>query len=166
MKTLFLMLFFGAATLANAQTDRDNMSLKETKQTRTMGSEQSQKFQNAEEVAKGLNITAGEAEKVWSIYTEYRSAGKKLMEKNRESMKRSKAGGEKMTNQEYEKTHRAGFETRRERINLDETYYNRLLEVLPASKVHLLLKQDRKRKPVRTLDQKPEQTRTRMQQTE
>src|SRR5690554_5360802 len=95
MKTIFLTLFFGAATLANAQTNRDNMSLEQSKQTRTMGSE-SEKFQNAEEVAKGLDITSDEAEKVWEIYTEYKTAGKNQMEKKRESMKRSKARAERM----------------------------------------------------------------------
>ena len=163
MKSLFLMLFFGAATIANAQATREKMELKETPQSRP-GFEQSHKFQNAEEMAKGLNISLEEAEKAWAIYTEYQAERKNFNQKKRDSMRSSKLAEEKMTDQVYEKRHRMGFDLRREQINLDEKYYNQLLEVLAASKVHELLKQERYRNYDRSSGKKPAPERSRMQQ--
>lgn len=166
MKILFLTALLGAATLVNAQTTKDNLSVQESKQTERMAAE-SQQFNSAEELAKGLAISQADAEQVWSKYTAYKAAKKDLMEKKRETMKSIKSGSEKMSDQDYEKAYRTNLETQRKRLDLDESYYDQFLQIIPASKVHQLLMSDRAdKKHLRRHQQKPEQTRTRMKQAE
>ncbi|NEN24180.1 hypothetical protein G3O08_11770 [Cryomorpha ignava] len=167
MKHLFLILLFGAATVANAQTNKGNSSVQQSRTAETIAPDQPQEFANAEELAKGLSLSKEEAERVWLKYTEYKSAKKNLMEKKGKSMKRIKSGSEKMSDADYESAYRAGLEMQRERIKLDESYYNQFLEILPASKVHQLLMNERNnRKHLRDIEDKPEQTRTRIRESE
>src|SRR5690606_39022296 len=114
-----------------------------------------------------LEISQDVADKVWLKYTEYKTAKKDLMHKKRESMKRMKAGGEEMSDKEYEIIYRAGLKTQRERLNLDESYYDQFLEILPASKIHQLLMSERNnRKQIHSRENKAKPTHTKMKQTE
>lgn len=167
MKTVLFTLLLGVATIANAQTNRDNLNVQQAKDTERVSSDQETQFNSAEELAKGLEISPEEAEKVWMKYSEYKSAVKNLMGKKRDTMKGLKSGGEKMSDKDYETAYRAGLETKRERINIDESYYNQFLEMLPASTVHKLLMNERNnRKHFRDSERKPEQMRSRMGQAE
>lgn len=167
MKTLLFTMLLGVATITNAQTNKDNLNVQQSKETVRVSPSQEPEFTNAEELAKGLSISQDEAEKVWTKYTEYKSARKTLMEKKRESMKGFKSSGEKMSDKDYEMAYRTGLETQRERINLDESYYDLFLKILPASKVHMLLMNDRNnKKHFRNNERKQEQTQNRMKQAE
>lgn len=162
MKHLFFTLLIGAATLANAQTTKDNLNVQQSKETEKTSYGQPQQFANAEEIAKELAISPADAEKVWTKYTEYKSAKKNLMEKRRESMKSIKSGNEKMSDKDYEIAFRTSLATQRERIDLDEAYYDQFLKIIPASKVNQLLMNERNnRKNARNNEEKPDQTRTR-----
>lgn len=167
MKHLFLVLLFATSTIVNAQSTKESQNDQQLREPDRVSPRNTQQFINAEEIEKELMISQPESEKVWAIYTEYKSARKSLLEKKRERMKSNKAGNQKMTDKDYEMVQRSSFDAQRERINLDEAYYNQFLEILPASKVHQLMKPERhnKKKPQNS-EYKPEQNRTNIRAVE
>ncbi len=156
MKNLFLVLCLSSATFLSAQTSSE-MTTQPERQKEQLA------FQNADEIAETLEISLDEAKLVWDKYAEYHGAKEGMKGKNRELMLGMRKGQEKMSDAEYERAYRGRLENQREKINLDENYYNQFLEILPASKVHTLLMADRKNKSeMREHKGQPEQQRTRI----
>ena len=145
MKNVFLALILIMATVANAQPtqERTKARTSEDRSNQEWRNDQPQ-FANAEEMAKALEIDMPTAERVWKMYSEYKESKRALMETMRNERKEMQAPGDKMTDADYEKTYRMKLGVQQARINLDESYYNRFLEILPASKVNTLLMQNKK----------------------
>lgn len=156
MKNVFLALFLITATMANAQPGQERMKTRASEETTSKEWRNDEpQFANAEEIAKALEIDQPTADNVWKTYSELRDSKKALMETMRNQRKEMQARGEKMTDADYERAYRAKLGVQRARINLDESYYNRFLEILPASKVNTLLMSNKK------MYGKPDQQRTR-----
>ena len=156
MKNLFLVICLASATLLSAQSSNE-MTNQPERQSAELA------FQNADEIAETLEISQAEAKLVWNKYAEYHRAKEGLKGKNRELMLGVRNGAEKMSDADYERAYRGRIETQREKINIDEDYYNQFLEILPASKVHTLMMADRKNKRgLRQEKGQPEQQRTRI----
>ena len=156
MKNVFLALILITATIANAQPNQERLQKRasEDRPAKEWRGEQPQ-FSNAEEMAKVLEIDQATANKAWTIYSEYKDSKKALMEPMRNDRKEMQARGEKMTDADYEKAYRTRLDIQRKRLSMDETYYNRFLEIMPASKVHTLLMTNKH------MYKKPDQQRTR-----
>lgn len=156
MKNVFLALILITATIANAQPTQERIKTRDSENppSKEWSHDQPQ-FDNAEEMAKALEIDQATAERAWITYSEYIDSKKALMEPMRNERKKMKSLGEKVTDADYEKAYRTKLEVERKRISLDESYYNRFLEILPASKIHKMLMSNKK------MYKKPDQHRTR-----
>lgn len=146
MKNLFLALTLISATLVSAQPTQDRMKTRASEEgvAREWKGDR-QQFFNSEEMAKALELDQETAEKAWETYSEYQDSKKAVMESMRNERKAMQARGEKMTDADYEKAYRTRLEVQRERIRLDEAYYDKFLEIMPASKVHILLMSNKNR---------------------
>lgn len=145
MRNVFLALILITATVANAQPGQERMKSRtsEERPSKELRYNQPQ-FSNVEEMAKALEIDKATADGAWKTYSEYKDSKKVLMETMRNERKEMKARGEKMTDAEYEKAYRTRLDVQRRRISIDESYYNRFLEIMPASKVHKMLMSNKK----------------------
>lgn len=146
MKNLFLAFILLTATIANAQPAQKQMKSRtaEEQASKEWRNDQLQ-FSNTEEMAKVLEIDQATADQAWKIYTEYKESSKALMATMRTERKEMQSRGEKMTEADYEKGYRTKLGVQRKRIDLEESYYNRFLEIMPASKIQKLLKSNKNR---------------------
>ena len=140
MKNVFLALLLITTTVAYAQPTQEQMKMRTMKDGSSKEWKNDQpEITNAEEMAKVLEIDKATAERAWIIYSEYKDSKKALMAPMRDERKEMKAIGEKMTDADYEKAYRTRLDAQRKQLSVDESYYNRFLEIMPASKVHTLL---------------------------
>ena len=148
MKTVCLVLILSCTTLVNAQTGL-NVSPTESKEAIQQVNEakpNSQAFANSTEISKALDISESEAKNVWIVYEDYNRSKQEMKDKHKDIAKRYRAASEskEMTDEQYEAGFRSRLQAKRDRLDLDETYYNKFLEILPASKVQIMLLNERK----------------------
>ncbi len=148
MKTVILAFVLSSATLLNAQpgmTVSPSVS-KESVQKVNENDLNFQAFSSSEEIAKTLEISESVAKKVWMTYEEYNRAKQEMKANNQAIAKRTRSvlDSEEVADEQYEAAFRSRLQAKRDRLNLDEAYYNKFLEILPASKVQILLVSERK----------------------
>ena len=148
MKKVILAFVLSSATLLNAQPGKtiSPSDSKETIQKANDNEPNIQAFSNSAEISKALEISESVAPKVWITYEEYNRAKEQMKTKHRSVAKetRSALDSEEAKDEQYEAAFRSRLEAKRDRLDLDETYYNKFLEILPASKVQILLVSERK----------------------
>lgn len=170
MKTVFLALLMSSAFLVNAQTDSKTSTASSQESVEQVRKERSnlQAFNNSSEIAKALEISENEAQKVWAQYEEYNLAKKELKDQHKVAGKRTRevSGSEKASDEQIEAAYRNRLQAKRDKIDLDENYYNKFLEILPASKVQTLIMSERKAKRDGMENHKKQvKTQTRMRQS-
>jgi hypothetical protein len=131
MKTIILSAFMAFAVIANAQTERVEKAATEDQQK--------------ERMMKTLDLNEKETEKAYPIITQYRSEQKMYRQKQMKLMRSSEVRSEKMSEKDIERQQRMKFEARRDKLEMDQKYYDQLLEVVPASKVEKMMEEKQER---------------------
>lgn len=135
MKIIAMTILMGAATLANAQTPNQNQT-HERKAGHPMA-------QNAEDLAKQLDIPQDLADKTWPIYSEYNTQKKASYDKRMEEIKARRANKAERTDADIEKDFYDNIKSQRDALDMDESYFKKFMEVLPANKSMSLMRQIR-----------------------
>jgi Spy/CpxP family protein refolding chaperone len=86
-----------------------------------------------------LNLTPAEAEKFWPIYNEYDAKRAKLNAEESRLINLFKENKSSMTDKEIDNDIKKIFETRKAITALNEEYYQKFRQVLPARKVMKLI---------------------------
>ncbi|HEY4786501.1 MAG TPA: hypothetical protein VIH57_10650 [Bacteroidales bacterium] len=86
-----------------------------------------------------LNLTPGEAEKFWPIYNEYDAKRAKLSAEENRLINLFKENRASMTDKEIDNDIKKIFETRKAITALNEEYFQKFRQVLPARKVMKLI---------------------------
>lgn len=96
-----------------------------------------------EHIMELVDVDRSTAEKAATLLDEFKGIKKEAREKHMDEKKALKGKIEEMGDDEIEKLHRQRFEDQRAMIDLEETYYNKMLELMPATEVEKLLKESR-----------------------
>ena len=92
-------------------------------------------------ITEKLALTPEEAQSFWPIYNEYdakREALRKAMRKGR----KNKEEATNLSDEEIAKDIAKQFEIRQQELNLDKTYHQKFIQVLPIKKVGRLYRAD------------------------
>lgn len=154
MKLIAMTILMGVATLAHSQTAKENQTLEQKKITPIA--------RNADELAEQLDISPEQAAKAWPIYTEYNTDQKMLDDKRMDAMRAQRASKKEMTDAEIEKSFYDHINSQREALDMNEAYFKKFMEVLPANKSVSLMRQIKmakrqERKDVRNIPATPAQ---------
>lgn len=86
-----------------------------------------------------MNLTPAEAEKFWPVYNEYDAKRAKLNAEESRLINLFKENRASMTDKEIDNDIKKIFDTRKALTTLNEEYYARLRQILPARKVMKLI---------------------------
>jgi hypothetical protein len=128
MKSVFatmLAVMISLSLFAQNQTEKQKPT-EEEKQERKEEARERIKAARAAYLTQRLDLTTAEAEKFWPVYREYSEKREAVVAKFRDQSKDEKDG--KVTMQAYHKG-------RQELLDLEKSYSDRFLQVLPAQKV-------------------------------
>lgn len=97
-----------------------------------------------EHIMESLDVDEGTASKLSTLLDEFKAERKAVFEDKKTEKAEMKEKMESMSDDEIEKIHREKFNDQRAMVDMEEQYYNRFLEIAPASKVETLLREERK----------------------
>jgi len=127
-----LLILSAAAIFALSAVAQETLAETETKEDRKV-----------EHIMELVDVDQATAEKAAALLDEFKEIKMDAREQRMEEKKALKGKMEEMGDDEIEKLHRQRFEDQRAMIDLEESYYNKMLELMPATKVEKLLKESR-----------------------
>lgn len=128
-----LLIIGAAAIFATGAIAQETLAETETKEDRKV-----------EHIMELVDVDQSTAEKAAALLDEFKAEKGEAREKRMEEKKALRSEMEEMGDDEIEKLHRQRFEDQRAMIDLEESYYNKMLELMPAAKVETVLKEARK----------------------
>lgn len=135
MKIIAMTILMGVATLANAQTSNQNPN-RDHKSDHAIA-------QSAEDLAKQLDITQDQADKAWPIFAEYKALKEAKRDERLEEINTRRANKSERTDEDIEKAFYENIKSQRDALDMDEAYFKRFREILPADKSMSLMRQIR-----------------------
>lgn len=126
--TLTLALIsIGLANNGNAQDNNDNINISKIQAQRVAF------------FTEQLNLTPAEAEKFWPVYNEYDVKRAKLTSEETRLINIFKENKVNMSDKDIDNNIKKIFDTRKSITSLNEEYYQKFRQVLPARKVMKLI---------------------------
>lgn len=132
--TLVALVALAIPTTIHAQDDRAEQMEKRRQQD--MERHKRMEAQKIAYLTAQMELTPEESKRFWPVYNEYQAEIEKIEKDRRGKMGLDSFDGErKVSPEELERQMRAKFESERNRVAIDEKYFDRFQEVLPPEKL-------------------------------